>query len=301
MYVECGHWCAQLPPDPSLVGTMKVETVTEHMLFSTVRLEAQTAADTCTGTGFVFSYRPGDTDHLFIVTNRHVIANPSSVRFFFTQGTGTKPIIGQKHEVVIDSRQTPWFCHPDPLIDVAVFPLQPILQLLHGTGQTPFFRSITHTSIPEPEEIDELDPLEEVIFLGYPIGLYDSVNLIPIFRRGTTATPPQLDYCGRPTFLIDASVFPGSSGSPVFLYIRHGHTNRTGIISLGPARTFFLGIIAEVHTQPDYAPLEMMTITTSQIPAARVRQMLDLGIVFKASSIVDAVESFLAGASPNLA
>jgi hypothetical protein len=41
------------------------------------------------------------------------------------------------------------------------------------------------------------------------------------FRRGMTATPPQLDYCGRPTFLIDASVFGGSSGSPVFLDITH--------------------------------------------------------------------------------
>jgi hypothetical protein len=273
---------------------MKVETVTEHMLFSTVRLEADVPTGTSTGTGFIFSYRPADTDHLFIVTNKHVIADSSAVRFFFTQGTGTKPIIGQRHEVVIHPYQTPWFGHPDPAIDVALFPLKPILQMLEDAGQTPFFRSITHTSIPEPGEIEELDPLEEVIFLGYPSGLYDFVNLIPIFRRGTTATPPQLDYCGRPTFLIDASVFPGSSGSPVFLYIRHGHTDRTGVISLGPARTFFLGIIAEVHTQPDYAPLELLTTTAGQVPAARARQMLDLGIVFKASLILDTVKYFLA-------
>jgi hypothetical protein len=66
---------------------------------------------------------------------------------------------------------------------VALFPLKPILQMLEDAGQTPFFRSITHTSIPEPGEIEELDPLEEVIFLGYPSGLYDFVNLIPIFRH----------------------------------------------------------------------------------------------------------------------
>jgi S1-C subfamily serine protease len=54
---------------------MKVETVTEHMLFSTVRLEADVPTGTSTGTGFIFSYRPADTDHLFIVTNKHVIAD----------------------------------------------------------------------------------------------------------------------------------------------------------------------------------------------------------------------------------
>jgi hypothetical protein len=36
---------------------MKVETVTEHMLFSTVRLEAEKSTGTASGTGFIFSYR----------------------------------------------------------------------------------------------------------------------------------------------------------------------------------------------------------------------------------------------------
>jgi hypothetical protein len=273
---------------------MKVESVTEHMLFSTVRLEAETSAGTASGTGFIFSYRVGDNDNLFIVTNKHVISDSISVRSFFTQGTGTRPLIGHKHDFVIDPVQTPWYGHPDPSVDVAILPLQPILQMLHAAGQTPFFRSITHTSIPEPEEIEELDPLEQVIFLGYPAGLYDTANLTPIFRRGMTATPPQLDYCGRPTFLIDASVFGGSSGSPVFLDITHGHVDRRGQIELGPRRTFLLGILAEVHCQQDHAPLELVTINTiSQVPVARVTQMIDLGVVFKASLIVDTVEWFL--------
>jgi len=57
---------------------------------------------------------------------------------------------------------------------------------------------------------------------------------------------------------------------------------------------FLLGILAEVYFQQDHAPLELVTITTtSQVPVARVRQMLDLGIVFKAFLIVDTVEWFL--------
>ncbi len=119
---------------------MKVETVTEHMLFSTLRLEADKLTGTESGTGFIFSYRIGDNDNLFIVTNKHVINNSTSVRFFLAQGTGTRPLLGQKHDIVIDPLQTPWCGHPDPSIDVAILPFQAILQTLHAAGQTPFFR-----------------------------------------------------------------------------------------------------------------------------------------------------------------
>ena len=40
----------------------------------------------------------------------------------------------------------------------------------------------------------------------------------PIVRRGSTATHPFVRYEGRPEFVIDAACFPGSSGSPVFLF-----------------------------------------------------------------------------------
>ena len=274
---------------------MKIETVTEHMLFTTVRIETQTPQGSAAGTGFVFSYRPGDADHLFIITNKHVIKDAASGHFFFTlaNDNGTRPLIGQRHNVLSDNFQSLWYGHPDPAIDIAICPLVPILKSLETEGKRPFFRAVSHTSIPEPGEIEELDPLEEVIFIGYPNGLYDTVNLLPIIRRGTTATPPQLDYCGRPTFLIDASVFGGSSGSPVFLYYRGGYADRRGNVILGGPRAFFLGILAEVHIRQDYQPLELMTITTNQVPATKSTQMLDLGIVFKASAIVDTVKRFL--------
>jgi S1-C subfamily serine protease len=82
---------------------MKVETITEHMLFSTVRLEAEIPAGTSTGTGFIFSDRSADTDHLFIVTNKHVIDNSSAVRFLFTQGTGTSASSREKRRVALAS------------------------------------------------------------------------------------------------------------------------------------------------------------------------------------------------------
>jgi hypothetical protein len=110
------------------------------------------------------------------------------------------------------------------------------------------------------------------------------VNLLPIIRRGITASPLQINYSGRPTFLIDASVFGGSSGSPVFLYNNGTYTNRssTNVMVVG-GRLYCLGILAEVHARQDYQPLEFVTITTTQTPAIKTTQMLDLGIVFKSA------------------
>lgn len=59
--------------------------------------------------------------------------------------------------------------------------------------------------------------MESVEFIGYPEGLYDSVNCLPIARRGMMATLGYIDYEGKPEFLIDATVLTGSSGSPVFM------------------------------------------------------------------------------------
>lgn len=276
---------------------MNVETLTENLLFTTVRIETVTPKGSSAGTGFIFSYRISDHDFLFLVTNKHVVANATSGHFFFTlsNDSGTKPLIGHRHNVTFDSFESLWIGHPDPAIDITICPLVPILNQLNAGGKKPFFKSIPHTMIPEPGEIEELDPLEEIIFIGYPSGLYDTVNLLPIIRRGTTATPPQLDYCGRPTFLIDASVFGGSSGSPVFLYSRSGYTDRKGNINLTGPKICFLGIVAEVHAREDYQPLEMLTITTttSQIPATKTTQILDLGIVFKAHIITVMVKDFL--------
>ena len=57
---------------------------------------------------------------------------------------------------------------------------------------------------------------EEIVFIGYPSGLRDEHNSTPLIRRGITASPIWNDFGNDPIFLIDAGVYPGSSGSPVF-------------------------------------------------------------------------------------
>lgn len=72
--------------------------------------------------------------------------------------------------------------------------------------------------IPSKEQIDRLSANENITFTGYPGGLYDEKNKISIIRQGITATPIWNNFKGEEVFLVDAGVFPGSGGSPVFIY-----------------------------------------------------------------------------------
>lgn len=128
-------------------------------------------------------------------------------------------------------------------LDLIAIPIASALSDMQKKGILTFFRSIDASIIPSKEQIEELAALEEVTFIGYPSGLYDSYNKTSIIRKGITATPIWNDFKGSPTFLLDAGVFPGSSGSPVFIYNQGGYPTKNGI-ALG-SRIFFVGVITE--------------------------------------------------------
>jgi hypothetical protein len=134
----------------------------------------------------------------------------------------------------------------------------------------------------------ELDAIEEVVFIGYPNGLFDTMNYLPILRTGTTATPIAVDYRGAPAFLIDASVFPGSSGSPVFIANRGTYFTRGGNITVG-TRVICLGVLAAVHTRQVQGAVGVLP---SRLVAA-FDEPMDLGIVYKARCIDECVQPFL--------
>lgn len=270
---------------------MQVNTIAEQLLFTTVRIETTTPYGINAGTAFIFNYQEEEKQYLFLVTNKHVVQGAIDGRFFFTLSDGKAPQIGQRFDIQMDQFEQRWFEHPDPEIDVAIMPLVPVLQEIEKVGKRVFYRSITHNLIPTTDQMNDLDAIEEVVFIGYPNGIFDSKNLMPVVRRGTTATHPQVDYEGKPLFLIDASVFPGSSGSPVLIANTGGYSNK-GAFVVG-TRVLFLGIISSVVIREEHGQIIFISSPVSQIPIVRTQQMIDLGIVYKASTIFETVKALI--------
>ena len=159
-------------------------------------------------------------------------------------------------------------------------------EFVSGPSGDAYFRSIPTSIFADSSRIEAFEPLEEIIFVGYPIGLYDERNLLPITRQGITATHPGIDYQGRPIFLIDASVFPGSSGSPVFLH-KPGLSLDGQQLSLTRSNVL-LGVVAESMALQDTSAVEQLAQQGEQI--VRFSQMIDIGVVFKARTIVETMK-----------
>jgi hypothetical protein len=109
-----------------------------------------------------------------------------------------------------------------------------------------------------------------------------------------------VDFEGTPRFLIDASVFGGSSGSPVFIMNQGFTATKNGGISLGVSRLLFLGVVAAVYFRTQLNQIVAVPIPTQLQPMVLQQEMIDLGIVFKARTIVETIEAFLKARGVNL-
>ena len=254
---------------------MNLQDLSTQLLFTTVPIWLETSAGRGAATGFVYS-RPADDDPTssipLLVTNRHVLQDATRVVVDFTARTGDRPEKGKRVRVEIAHELA--VANISARLDVAIIPLAPILSELERSGKPAFFRAIAPDLLPPEKTLNELSAIEPVIFIGYPSGLQDSANLMPVVRQGITATAVWNDYDGDPAFLIDAGVFPGSSGSPVFLY-NQGSYSRPGGLVIG-SRLLFLGVITETYLRRE---------------AEVGRSYLGLGLVTRSDALQEYINS----------
>jgi len=279
---------------------MNTNTFLKQLLFSTVRIIADTEdpAKQSVGTGFLVVKKIDESqEQIFLVTNKHVIAkadNTGKVIGKFTKGTfsfikneGVSPKLGDSVVINVENLTDIFFQHTDELVDLAIYNISDLYnQITQQLKQEIFIRSIPIEMI--PTESESFDAIEDVFFVGYPNGIFDQKNHLPIMRRGITASPYEVDFNGGKKFLIDAQVFPGSSGSPVFI---KEQSLKNGTLQLGSEKYFFVGIISKVFHRDETGELaESVAPTSPTANSFSVKQMIGIGICEKSNQILELIE-----------
>jgi hypothetical protein len=133
------------------------------------------------------------------------------------------------------SGQRLWKEHPQPGIDVALLPLD------FEQMKRYFFRAVRPSVFPPAEALVDIG--EDLIVIGYPLGFHDQLNNLPVARRASVASVYPQPFNGKPYFLIDARLHPGTSGSPVMLKPTSTPRMRTAAITgVGQPVSFFFGV-----------------------------------------------------------
>lgn len=265
-------------------------TVAEQLMHTTVRLEC-TLVDgrSSTGTGFFFSYQLDDQSTIpVMVTNKHVIEGSQTGTFVLTaRSSEGEPLLGAYETISLDSFEARWLKHPDPGVDLAVLPIAPLLNAVEAAGKSVFFLPLGEDLIPSDEVLATLGGIEDITMIGYPNGIWDVRNNMPIVRKGITATNSKNDYNGLPLFVIDCACFPGSSGSPVLIFNQGGYTDAQGNTHIGANRVILMGVlfagpqhVAQGEIQTIDVPLQQVSISMSRIPN-------NLGFVVKSCKLLD--------------
>ena len=224
---------------------MQLDTPAKQSLFATVRIEVESlSGEQSFGTGFIYQLHNQHRVWNFLVTCRHVVEYGRRAHLFFTRADvqSATPRVGERKQIEVDDLQARWYFHPDPKIDIAVAPIVSLVP--EAPDGFVYLTAINQDALPTAATLRDMEVLEEVVFFGYPSGYYDHHNLLPIARRGITASPPQFDYDGRPEFLVDAAVYFGCSGSPVFVMNELPLWRR--VTERRRYRFVFLGVITEV-------------------------------------------------------
>jgi hypothetical protein len=260
---------------------MKPQTISEQMLFSTVRL---VASNDSIGTGFFFNFAFENNKTVsVIITNKHVVNNnqKEKVKFFLHTKNGDSPNDGK----INISFPTDWHFHSDQ--DLCFCFAAPLLQQIKDQKQKDiFYIPIIENLIWDNTKLEELSAIEDVVMVGYPSGLWDQKNNLPLFRKGITSSHPATDFNDKNVGVVDMACFPGSSGSPIFVLNENGYTDKKGNSYLDGKRLIFLGVLFQGPQFNAKGKLIIENIPTQQKVLAVTPMMINLGYYIKATEIL---------------
>jgi hypothetical protein len=255
------------------------QTKTEQLLFCTTRIETSSG----TGTGFFFRFQVDEEKGIdVLVTNKHVVANADEISFSVHIKENGIPT----NENILITHRAEWFDHPT--LDLCCTLVNPLfMQFQAQTGKEIFYLPMPENLIWTHSDLTNLSAMEDVVMVGYPIGLWDEIHNLPLLRKGVTSTHPAIDFKGEKKGVIDAACFPGSSGSPICIINEGGYVDKNGTTNLGGGRFGLLGILFAGPIHNAQGEIIVQEIPTQQVASANTPMMINLGYYIKADQMLE--------------
>lgn len=260
---------------------MKPKTISEKMQYNTVKIVASNGS---TGTGFFFEFNFSENKVVpVIITNKHVVNynKKEVINLFLHAKNGDEP----DDEKLNVSFNTDWYFHEDQ--DLCFCFVAPLFeQIKTEKRKDVFYIPIKENLIWNDKKLEELSAIEDVVMVGYPNGLWDQKNNLPLFRKGITSSHPATDFNDKNIGAVDMACFPGSSGSPIFILNENGYTDKNGNSYLGGQRLIFLGILSKGPQFDAKGKFIIENIPTQQKVSSVTPMMINLGYYIKATEIL---------------
>jgi len=165
--------------------------------------------------------------NVFVVTNKHVVMVPYGAEKRTTYATAIRLNVHARNDDGTPSRSivrleidpsvaAHLLLHPDLNTDLCMLPLAKFTR----ADSNPFYLKCFNPDIvATAKDLAKMTVDEQVIMPGFPNGLIDRHNNLPLSRHGHTAFHAKLDFNvfdgGEPYGVVDMACFGGSSGSPV--------------------------------------------------------------------------------------
>lgn len=251
---------------------MKPISISERMMFNTVRL---VASDRSSGTGYFYNFVIDNKIVPVIITNKHVVNyNSNETMTFYLHLRNGENESNESYQVTLTLN---WIFHSKK--DLCFCFVNPVFEFVKKqTGKDVFYIAIDETILPSQKMLEELSALEELVMVGYPIGLWDKNNNFPIFRKGYTASHPAIDFNESGIGLVDMACFPGSSGSPIYILNEGGYKDKVGNLNWGQSRIIFIGTLFSGPIYDATGKLVVTDIPTSnQVVESHTGIMVNLG------------------------
>jgi hypothetical protein len=272
---EFGYWIARGSARRARrKRNMDLKYFHEQIFFATIRITLpDQLGNSSIGTGFLIrSTLPNYPDKavVLLVSNKHVFDNPSKriVLSIHKRDDNGNPLLDDFAVYDALDFKSQYYEHPDPDIDLACMNVS----FLENPENKLYIRTITMDLFADYENENFL-PGSDVWFIGYPDNRFDVSHNLPILRRGYVGSIPKIDFNGRKEFVIDAQVFPGSSGSPVFIPLN--------------GKFCFCGVISQTMIKNEL----LRPVSTNA--NLGIQQIIGLGIVIKSTLVNDMVNSYI--------